>query len=384
MITSIEIKKKALRKYPEYLRNVAAGTDFQPIVILCDKKASNTMADFHRELEDIRSLSKEVKGYGYTIEWKTIKTKLLGTQDLPSRIMFETADDYERFLQKIKEVADFRKDVAQISEKFPKLQHWIEKYPQKVIEYSGDWGDIGKVLDYFSKNSQPQLYIRELPIEVHTKFIEQHKIVIGELLDIVIEEFVNTNEKDFEKRYNLRYDEPLVRIRLLDGTLAKNFFNGVDDLTIPVSQFLKLQIPITKAFIVENKVNFLTFPSVANSIVIWGRGYGVASIKDSELLKNIDLIYWGDLDAQGFEILSQFRSYFAHVKSLLMNRVTFDKYFENDSGTPSKVNVELNLSVEEYELYKYIKTNNYRLEQEKIPHNYVIEQLKRILVTFWY
>lgn len=244
MITSIEIKKKALRKYPEYLRNVAAGTDFQPIEILCDKKASNTMAEFHKELEDIRSLSKEVKGYGYTIVWKTIKTKLLGTQDLPSRIMFETADDYERFLQKIKEVADFRKDVAQISEKFPKLQHWIEKYPQKVIKYSGDWGDIGKVLDYFSKNSHPQLYIRELPIEVHTKFIEQHKIVIGELLDIVIEEFVNTNEKDFEKRYNLRYDEPLVRIRLLDRTLATKFFNGMDDLTIPVSQFLKLKVHI--------------------------------------------------------------------------------------------------------------------------------------------
>ena len=376
MITSIEIKKKALRKYPEYLRNVAAGTDFQPIEILCDKKASNTMADFHRELEDIRSLSKEVKGYGYTIEWKTIKTKLLGTQDLPSRIMFETADDYERFLQKIKEVADFRKDVALINGKFPELQCWIEKYPLKVIDKSEYWSDILKVLDYFSKNPQPQLYIRELPIEVHTKFIEQHKIVIGELLDIVIEEFVNTNEKDFEKHYNLRYDEPLVRIRLLDRDLAKNFFNGMDDITVPVSHFLKLQIPITKAFIVENKVNFLTFPSVANSIVIWGRGYGVASIKDSELLKNIDLIYWGDLDAQGFEILSQFRSYFAHVKSLLMDRVTFDKYFENDSGTPSKVHVELNLSVEEYELYKYIKTNNYRLEQEKIPQRYVIEQLK--------
>lgn len=376
MITSIEIKKKALRKYPEYLRNVAAGTDFQPIVILCDKKASNTMVEFHRELEDIRSLSKEVKGYGYTIEWKTIKTKLFGTQDLPSRITFETADDYERFLQKIKEVADFRKDVVRINEKFPKLQHWIEKYPQKVIKNSGDWDDIGKVLDYFLKNLQPQLYIRELPIEVHTKFIEQHEIVIGELLNIVIEEFVNTNEKDFEKRYNLRYDEPLVRIRLLDRDLAKNFFNGMDDITVPVSQFLKLQIPITKAFIVENKVNFLTFPSVANSIVIWGRGYGVASIKDSELLKNIDLIYWGDLDAQGFEILSQFRSYFAHVKSLLMDRVTFDKYFENDLGTPSKVNVELNLTTEEENLYQYIKANNYRLEQEKIPQRYVIEQLK--------
>lgn len=379
MITSIEIKKKALRKYPEYLRNVAAGTDFQPIEILCDKKASNTMAEFHKELEDIRSLSKEVKGYGYTIVWKTIKTKLLGTQDLPSRITFETADDYERFLQKKKEVADFRRDAARISEKFPKLQHWIEKYPQKVIENSEDWADIGKVLDYFLKNPQPQLYIRELPIEVHTKFIEQHKIVIGELLNVVIEDYVNTNEKDFEKRYNLRYDEPLVRIRLLDGTLAKNFFNGVDDLTIPVSQFLKLQIPITKAFIVENKVNFLTFPPVANSIVIWGKGYGVASIKDSELLKNIDLIYWGDLDAQGFEILSQFRSYFAHVKSLLMDKATFDNYFEKESGTPSKISVKLNLTTEEEELYQYIKVNNYRLEQEKIPQRYVIEQLKCLL-----
>ena len=379
MITSIEIKKKALRKYPEYLRNVAAGTDFQPIEILCDKKASNTMAEFHKELEDIRSLSKEVKGYGYTIEWKTIKTKLLGTQDLPSRITFETADDYERFLQKKKEVADFRRDAARISEKFPKLQHWIEKYPQKVIENSEDWADIGKVLDYFLKNPQPQLYIRELPIEVHTKFIEQHKIVIGELLNVVIEDYVNTNEKDFEKRYNLRYDEPLVRIRLLDRTLATKFFNGMDDITIPVSQFLKLHIPITKAFVVENKVNFLTFPLIPNSIVIWGKGYGIASIKDSELLKSIDLIYWGDLDAQGFEILSQFRSYFAHVKSLLMDKATFDNYFEKEYGTPSKISVKLNLTTEEEELYQYIKVNNYRLEQEKIPQRYVIEQLKYLL-----
>ena len=379
MITSIEIKKKALRKYSEYLRNVAAGIDFQPIEILCDKKASNTMAEFHKELEDIRSLSKEVKGYGYTIEWKTIKTKLLGTQDLLSRITFETADDYERFLQKKKEVADFRKDVARISEKFPKLQHWIEKYPLKVIDNSEYWSDILKVLDYFSKNLQPQLYIRELPIEVHTKFIEQHKALIGELLDIVIKEYINANEKEFEKRYNLRYDEPTVRMRLLDRTLAKKLFYGLDDITIPISLFLKLQIPISKVYIVENKVNFLTFPLIPNSIVIWGKGYGVASIKESELLKSTELIYWGDLDAQGFEILSQFRSYFGQVKSLLMDKATFDNYFEKECGTPSKINVKLNLTTEEEELYQYIKVNNYRLEQEKIPQRYVIEQLKCLL-----
>lgn len=376
MITSAEIKKKASRKYTDYLRDVAAGKPFQPIEIPCDKKASDTIAEYQKEFNDIRSLSKEVKGYGYTICWKTVKTKMLGTQGLPSKIKFETAEDFERFLQKVKEVDVFRKNVAQINGKFPELQCWIEKYPLKVIDNSEYWSDILKVLDYFSKTPQPQLYIRELPIEVHTKFIEQHKTVIGELLDIVIKEKINTNEKEFEKRYNLRCDEPLVRMRILDGTLSAEFFSGLDDITIPVSKFLRLQIPISKAYIVENKVNFLTFPLVANSIVIWGKGYRIASIKESELLKSSELIYWGDLDAQGFEILSQFRSYFAQVKSLLMDKTTFDKYFENDLGTPSKVNVELNLTTEEKNLYQYIKANNYRLEQEKIPQSYVIEHLK--------
>lgn len=379
MITSAEIKKKALRKYTDYLCNVAAGITFQQIEIPCDKKASDTIAEYQKEYNDIRSLSKEVKGYGYSIEWKTVKNKMLGTQDFPSKIKFETAEDFERFLQKTKEVADFRKNVALINGKFPELQYWIERYPQKIIDNSEDWNDILKVLDYFSKNPQPQLYIRELPIEVHTKFIEQHKALIGELLDIVIKEYINTNEKEFEKRYNLRYDEPTVRMRLLDRTLAKKLFYGLDDITIPVSLFLKLQIPISKVYIVENKVNFLTFPLIPNSIVIWGKGYGVASIKDSELLKSIDLIYWGDLDAQGFEILSQFRGYFAHVKSMLMDKATFDKYFEKECGTPSKISVKLNLTTEEEELYQYIKVNNYRLEQEKIPQRYVIEQLKCIL-----
>ena len=53
--------------------------------------------------------------------------------------------------------------------------------------------------------------------------------------------------------------------------------------------------------------------------------------------------------------------------------------FNLHSRTPSKINVKLNLTTEEEELYQYIKVNNYRLEQEKIPQRYVIEQLKCIL-----
>ena len=146
MITSAEIKKKASRKYTDYLRDVAIGKTFQPIEIPCDKKASDTIAEYQKEFNDIRSLSKEVKGYGYTIHWKTVKTKMLGTQGLPSKIKFETAEDFERFLQKVTEVDVFRKNVALIKGRFSKLQCWIEKYPLKVIDNSEYWSDILKVI----------------------------------------------------------------------------------------------------------------------------------------------------------------------------------------------------------------------------------------------
>ena len=134
MITAVEIRKKTERKYVDYLRSVVAGSEFEPIVIPCDKKASASMDEYQRELTDIRSQSKEVKGFGYTIEWKTVKTKALGEQDLPERVLFESASDIERFLQKCGEVSQFRKDVAMLLDEFPQLRSWVERYPLKVVE----------------------------------------------------------------------------------------------------------------------------------------------------------------------------------------------------------------------------------------------------------
>ena len=260
MITAAEIRKKTERKYVDYLRSVVAGSGFEPIVIPCDKKASASMDEYQRELTDIRSQSKEVKGFGYTIEWKTVKTKALGEQDLPERVLFGSASDVERFLLKGGEVSQFRKDVAMLLNEFPQLRPWVERYPLKVIENASSWPDLLKVLRYFVANPCPELYIRELPIEVHTKFIERNKGVLRELLDIVIVEYVCSDEKEFEKRFGLRYDEPWVRIRVLEASIASEYFSGVDDLTMPQSQFCALSLPVQKVFVVENKVNFLTFP----------------------------------------------------------------------------------------------------------------------------
>ena len=373
MITPTEIKKKAINKYKAYLQSIVEGETFNPIVIVGDKKPNEDTVKFEAELIELMSHSKEKKGYGYYIEYQKVKTKRHGIQDIPTSISFQTEYDYLKYINEEKDTAKFKKDITSILSSFPELKDWIYKYPIKVIE--NDWESLLNVCKYFKAVPQPHLYIRELPIQVHTKFIENNSGIIRELLDIIIADYVNIEERKFEARFNLKYDEPLVRFRLLDEAISHQLFGGIDDISLPISEFQHLSLPIQTVYVVENKINMLTFPVKRNSIVIWGHGFGVDIMKNVEWLKTKKIYYWGDLDTQGFQILSEFRFHFKQVQSFLMDRYTFDKYFVGDKGTVTNVEKELCLTAEEKDMFEYLKANNLRLEQEKVPFDYITKSI---------
>lgn len=375
MITPSEIKLKAKRKYKTYLEAIINQENIFPLVITGNKKPSHSILEFNKELTTLISFSKEKKGFGYTIHYKERKTKTLGTQSFPSNIYFETAQDFEKFLKIEQEVSKFRIEYQKILNHFPELDYWIKKYPNKVIENATNWSDLLKVCQYFKSNSKPNLYVRELPISVHTKFIESNSSILRELLDIIIEPFADKNQIKFEKRFNLKFSEPLIRFKILDAAVSEQYFSGLMDISVPINQFNNLNIPVERAIVVENKTNLhtiaLTFPSQEKSIVIFGSGFKIENLKNATWLLKLDILYWGDLDVQGFEILSQMRNYFPQTKSFLMDEITFNTFFENDNGTLSRINSQLNLTEMEIQIYKKIKENNWRLEQEKIPLAYV-------------
>lgn len=380
MINPSEIKIKANRKYLSILQAWVENKPFERLVISGDKTyTKSSFQDFEKEILLIISQSKEKKGFGYTLDFKKIKTKFLGTQDLPSSIFFDTEKDLLKFLNKEAEAKQFKLNYEKIIFEFPELKDWIVQNPAKVIQNQNEWEGILKVCKYFKKNPRPNLYLRELPINVHTKFVERNEAIIKDLLDVLIPEFVNIQEKTFEKRFNLKFSEPTVRFKILDPEISQAFFLGIDDIAIPVSQFENLNLPIEIVIVVENKTTLYTtlaLPGMKNAIAIFGSGFNVNNLKNVNWLQNLELIYWGDLDVQGFEILSQFRGYFQHTKSVLMDKVTFENFFENDLGTPTNINVALNLTDSEYELYQLLKANNWRLEQEKIQFSYVNEFFK--------
>jgi len=375
MITAEEIKKKTENIYAEYLKSIIREEVFFPKTIRSNKSVSSDFNEMRKELSDVIEHSKDRKGFGYTILYKQVNTKNHGIQSLPEEISFQTEKDFLKYLHKEKDVAIFRENIKLMLSQFLELKEWIIKYPLKTINNQGKWNDLLKVCNYFKSNPKPNLYIRELPIKIHTKFIENNKSIIKELLEVIISEHINSNETNFEKRFNLKYDETKVRFRILDKHIASTYFSEIDDLSIPISLFEKINLPLKNIFVVENKMNVLTFPIIEKSIVIFGSGYGVENLKNVYWFNDKELFYWGDLDADGFQILSQFRGYFPHTKSVLMDKATFDKSFENDLGTPSKVLTETNLTKEEKQLYEVLKEKNWRLEQEKIPQEYVTDSL---------
>ncbi|MET3731714.1 Wadjet anti-phage system protein JetD domain-containing protein [Moheibacter stercoris] len=377
MITPQEIKNKTERKYISFLQSLVENKPFEKLVIRGDKSyTKSSLQEFEKEIQQIVSQSKEKKGFGYTLEFQKVKTKSLGVQDLPTSIFFDTEKDFLKFLGKEKEVELFKINVEKIINAFPELKEWIFKNPMKVIANQTEWKSILKVCEYFKQNPKPNLYVRELPIKVHTKFVERNKTVIRELIDLLISEHINIEEKEFEKRFNLKFAEPQIRFKFLDKEISQNFFSGIDDIAIPVSQFEKLNLPVRKVLVVENKTTLyttLTLPTMDKTIAIFGSGYSVYNLKNVHWFDNLELLYWGDIDVQGFEILSQFRGYFPQTKSVLMDKQTFDKFFEEDKGTSTNISTKLNLTNEEQQLYDILKTNNWRLEQEKIPFDYVNE-----------
>lgn len=383
MITPQEIRSKSERKYISFLQSLVENVPFSRIDIRGDKSyTKSSLSEFEKEIQQIVSQSKEKKDFGYTLEFQKVKTKHLGTQDLPIAIYFDTEKDFLKFLGKEKEVDLFKSSVEKITNEFPELKEWIIKNPKKVIDKESEWESILKVCQYFKQNPKPDMYVRELPIKVHTKFVERNKSVIQELLDILLLENLNPTEKIFEKRFNLKFAEPQIRFKVLDKSISDKYFSEIDDIAIPVSQFEKLNLPIKKVLVVENKTTLyttLTLPKMNDTITIFGSGFKVSSLKNVRWFDELELLYWGDIDVQGFEILSQFRTYFPQTKSILMDKQTFDLFFEDDKGTPTNISTKLYLTDEEQQLYDILKANNWRLEQEKIPLEYVNEKFK----CFW-
>lgn len=383
MITPADIARKAERKYTQVLQAYLQHEDIFPLTFPVG--AISKQLDMRRQqLDTLRGQSKAVIGKGYDVTWKSVNKRSLGQQTIPAQIAIKTLDDYLAVISKKTEFTDFVNDIARIRACFPQLEGWLQARPQDVIAYHGKWDDLLTICDYFIKNPRPGVYIRELPIPVHTKFIERNTRILRDLLDVLLplNEF-DPQETGFIRRYGLADKPSLVRVRLLAEQLNSQLGLRLDDLSLPLDQLDHLLADHIKpryVIIVENLINFLTVPPHPNSIALFGGGFAVHLLREVSYLANSQLIYWGDIDAHGFQILSDLRGLFPHVRSVMMDDQTMiDNSNYVLAGNQAQIGHYVFLNELEQQVAEHVINNDLRLEQEHIPHEYAVKKLKQML-----
>ena len=380
MITPGDIRQKAARLYLSFLHAWLQEEIFFPLDLPVGKLPTDYLA-LRKAVRDLQAQSKEQHGFGYTLKYQVQQKRTSGTQTLPVQVVIETEQDFLRLIKKEAEFDQFQQDVTLIRARLPQLEDWMRRYPQRVVEQHEIWSDLLAVCRYFLEHPRPQMYIRELPISVHTKFIEQHRGIVRELLEQILPaEAMSLEALTFEQRFGLREKEPLVRVRLLDEQLYKRYNLSLTELSVPASQFAVLDLLHgQRCIITENEMTFLTLPPQRDTFALFGGGFMVQELSRVPWLAECPIFYWGDLDAQGFQILSRLRSLYPHVTSVMMDWETFSTFAEYCvESTPCLVRQLPHLTSEEHNLFVYLAERTLRLEQERISHNYVVRQLEAV------
>jgi len=342
-------------------------------------------------LQDFEAVKRWVQSYAqlekspFEIEWQSKRTSL-GKNDFPQAIRFQTIHNLAGFINKAAELALYQTLSNQLIDTFPPLKPFCQKHPAKVLNYHPAWPCLRSFIQWRLANPNPQIYLRQVPIaDFDSKFLEGHKAILAECLDIILpvehirSEF--SGVKQFCARYGFLDQAEQLQARLLD---RQQTLQGFKTFSAPFSEWQSFQpqaFGIQRVFITENKVNFLAFPELANALVLFGKGFGFEHWKQLTWLKDLPIYYWGDIDTHGFAILNQFRQAWPNTQSLLMDEATLLAHQALWGVEPQPTQARLShLAAEEQRLYQALQQNdlgpNIRLEQERIAFTWLVEQLK--------
>lgn len=344
----------------------------------------NRYSDVREWIAEITKASQEKTKDGYTIEWREFKHPVLGSNRVPKAAVFDDVQHALGFLRKNREAQQVVKSVEIMQGRFAPLKEWARSHPLKVLELTHAWSRFLTVMQWMQDHPDSNLYLRQVDAQgVDTKFIEEHRGVLMELLDIILppdlihREF--TGVREFEKRYGFRDKPPLVRFRFLDKT---QHLGGMTDITARSDEFAQLQLRVERVFVIENEIDFLVFPEIPRSLAVFGAGYGLKRFEAASWLRDQPVYYWGDIDTHGLAILDEFRLYVPHTQSLLMDEETllaFPHFWDREERPHGR---QLNrLTMDEAELYEGLRTNRWgvgiRLEQERIPMHWLFQRLSQ-------
>lgn len=383
MITPDEIRQKAQRAYPRLLTAWSQGSlpAFFPWRVPANLApiAGNVPATI-AAVEQLRAASKEVSGTGYSVHWQQIRSRDFGSNRFPERITVETADDFVTLAQKQRHFATTCRVAKTVRERLPGLSEWVTVNIRTIANCAEPLDGLLQMTEFFLQHPWPDCYARQIPVAVDTKFVERHQTILRQWLDQLLPaSAIQADETKFALRFGLRDGQPHTTVRTLDPQLQQQLGLLFDELSLPLRTLETLKIQNATVIIVENQLNLLTLPPVPCALGIRGEGRAVTRLRRIRWLAENRVLYWGDIDVEGFQILSSLRMFFPGVESVLMSESVLREHPHLvGEGSGSECHEPKNLLPEELAAFRRCSQGNQRLEQEHLPQAYVDRVLAQI------
>jgi hypothetical protein len=326
------------------------------------------------------------------VQWVQKQWSNLGTQTLPERVVLVGADAIASFAgtaavrawRIIRGRADrIRQLPVSVDASDGAVAAAIRTHGRAILNLApADFNTLLHVVDWVCENPASGFRIRQLPIRgIDTKWLERHRSLVDALHTAVTG----------RPRLGLLNAPDTVRIRFLDPLLRPG---GLTDITAPVDQLAKLSfgpalpgqpVPTPRViFVFENLETVLAMPETPGAVVVHGSGYAAKLLWSIPWIAEGRIIYWGDLDSDGFAILHVLRSGCDNVTSVLMDEDTLLAYRDLWVPEPKPAaGAYPTLTEGEQQALRRVRAeDNVRLEQERIEWNVALSALTRAAYAF--
>lgn len=354
MLLLIDARSKALRHLRSHERELLAG-DFEGYGFpLRPPTAAQAVADVPATKEFIRQWQ-GVTGVETAVRnWSAVG---LGRQEVPVRLHLDSVDqlvDFAAYREEWEGLVQRRDLLVSVTGSLSEVLGALPLWRGVAV---ADLHLVAEVVAWFEAHPDSQVLPRAVAVEgVHTKWLGQHRTLVEALLAARRGE---TGRADL----GLAEAEGRVRLRFPAGQGP----GGLSDVEVVFSELPGLAVP-RAVVMVENLESFLALPVPDGVVLAWGAGYRATDIVREPFFRAAPLIYWGDLDTDGYGILDGVRGAVPEVGSVLMDRATVQRW--QHMGVPDRdfrPRVYERLTGEELAgLETLIEAGHLRIEQEKI------------------
>ncbi len=373
------VRETISRRYRSRRHDWLMGEDQWPMDL---PLGSPDEREAQRQPEAVRAWAEAWRAWSGAGElvWHERRWRTLGVQSLPERLL----------LHEPASVAAWLGEGQRWQRASSRHQHFAARWPglsarlARSFDLLADWdaAEIQRLEDlvaWIEANPHSNLYPRQLPVAgIDSKWLEGRMTLISDLVAALQADVGGA--LDFYQRCGLNPLPYTVRLCILDERLRQRA-GGLGDISARPDDLAKLDLPVSRVYIVENLQTGLAFEDYPGSVVFMGLGYGVGALARLSWVMRAPCTYWGDLDTHGLAILSRARLKLPHLESALMDEHTLLRHRDLwVSETPQYAAPELPLlTPAEQSVYSGLKQQrwgvNVRLEQERIAWGYAWDLL---------